>query len=115
MFYHFLLLLIGNILLNMELRISELARQRGMTIADIAKQIGISRVNLSNSLNGNPTLFRLKEVAEILHVEVSELFKKSGTPHVSGYLEYGGNIVKVESIEAIKDFVRKIEDGGEME
>lgn len=115
MFYHFLLLLIGNILLNMELRISELARQRGMTIADIAKQIGISRVNLSNSLNGNPTLFRLKEVAEILHVEVSELFKKSGTPHVSGYLEYGGNIVKVESIEAIKDFVRKIENGGEME
>lgn len=115
MFYHFLLLLIGNILLNMELRISELARQRGMTIADIAKQIGISRVNLSNSLNGNPTLSRLREVAGILHVEVSELFKKSGTPHVSGYLEYGGNIVKVESIEAIKDFVRKIENGGEME
>ena len=54
----------------MELRISELARQRGMTIADIAKEIGISRVNLSNSLNGNPTLSRLREVAKVLNVEV---------------------------------------------
>ena len=44
-------------------------------MADIAKQIGISRVNLSNSLNGNPTLSRLTEVAKILGVEVSELFR----------------------------------------
>ena len=99
----------------MELRISELARQRGMTIADIAKQIGISRVNLSNSLNGNPTLSRLREVAKILHVEVSELFKKSGTPQIRGYLEYGSRIVKIESLDAVKDFVRKVENGIEIE
>ena len=65
--------------MNMDMRISELARQRGMTIADIAKQIGISRVNLSNSINGNPTLSRLKELANFLHVEVSVLFKPANT------------------------------------
>ena len=58
----------------MELRVVEIAHAKGLTMADIAKQIGISRVNLSNSLNGNPTLSRLTEVAEILGVEVSELF-----------------------------------------
>lgn len=93
----------------MELRISELARQRGMTIADIAKEIGISRVNLSNSLNGNPTLSRLREVAKVLNVEVSELFKPANTPQVIGYLEYRGVITKIESLDALKEFINKID------
>lgn len=63
----------------MELRVVELAHAKGLTMADIAKEIGISRVNLSNSLNGNPTLSRLKEVAKILGVEVAELFKGDDT------------------------------------
>ena len=79
-------------------------------MADIAKQIGISRVNLSNSLNGNPTLSRLTEVAKILGVEVSELFKPTSTGKtVSGYLEYDGRIVKVDSLDAVKRFVAEVE------
>ena len=93
----------------MELRISELARQRGMTIADIAKEIGISRVNLSNSLNGNPTLSRLREVAKVLNVEVSELSKPANLPQLSGYLEYRGVITKIESLDALKEFINKID------
>ena len=94
----------------MELRVVELAHAKGHTMADIAKQIGISRVNLSNSLNGNPTLSRLKEVAKILDVEVSELFKPSVTSYaVSGYLEFNGRIVKVDSLDAVKRFIAEIE------
>lgn len=94
----------------MELRVVELAHAKGLTMVDIAKQIGISRVNLSNSLNGNPTLSRLKEVAKILDVEVSELFKPSVTSYaVSGYLEFNGRIVKVDSLDAIKRFISEME------
>ena len=100
----------GNTLPIMELRVVELAHQRGLTMADIAKQIGISRVNLSNSLNGNPTLSRLTEVAKILGVEVSELFKPTSTGKtVSGYLECDGRIVKVDSLDAIKRFIAEVE------
>ena len=94
----------------MELRIKELAKQRGMTIGDIAKEIGISRVNLSNSINGNPTLGRLKEVATILQVEVAELFKKTDTKQVYGYLEYDGEITKIESLDGLKAFLRRVEE-----
>ena len=95
----------------MELRVVELAHAKGLTMADIAKQIGISRVNLSNSLNGNPTLSRLTEVAKILDVEVSELFKPSVTSYaVSGYLEFNGRIVKVDSLDAVKRFVAEVEE-----
>ena len=95
----------------MELRVVELAHAKGLTMADIAKQIGISRVNLSNSLNGNPTLSRLSEVAKILDVEVSELFKPSVTSYaVSGYLEFNGRIVKVDSLDAVKRFITEVEE-----
>lgn len=94
----------------MELRVVELAHQRGLTMSDIAKKVGISRVNLSNSLNGNPTLSRLSEVAKILDVEVSELFKPSVTSYaVSGYLEFNGRIVKVDSLDAVKRFISEME------
>lgn len=94
----------------MELRVVELAHAKGLTMTDIAKQIGISRVNLSNSLNGNPTLSRLKEVAKILDVEVAELFKPTSTGKtVSGYLEYDGRIVKVDSLDAVKRFISEVE------
>ena len=95
---------------SMELRVVELAHAKGLTMADIAKQIGISRVNLSNSLNGNPTLSRLAEVAQILGVEVSELFKPTTTGKVvSGYLEFNGRIVKVDSLDAVKRFIADVE------
>ena len=94
----------------MELRVVEIAHSKGMTMADIAKKVGISRVNLSNSLNGNPTLSRLTEVAKILGVEVSELFKPASTQKVvSGYLECDGRIVKVDSLDAVKQFIAEVE------
>lgn len=94
----------------MELKIVEIAHQKGLTMADIAKELGINRVNLSNSLNGNPTLSRLKEVAKILGVEVSELFKSLPiAKSVAGYLEYDGRIVKITSIDEVKKFIADVE------
>ncbi len=46
----------------MELRVVEVVHAKRLTTANITKQISISRVSLSNSLNGNPTLSRLREV-----------------------------------------------------
>jgi hypothetical protein len=49
-------------------------------------------------------------VANILGVEVSELFKPASTQKVvSGYLEYDGRIVKVDSLDAVKRFIAEVE------
>lgn len=93
----------------MELRIVELAHKRGLTMSDIAKMIGISRVNLSNSLNGNPTLSRLREVAKILNVEVAELFKESEETEIHGYIEYNKKIVKVDNIPALRSVLAEVD------
>lgn len=93
----------------MELRVVEIAHSKGMTMADIAMQIGISRVNLSNSLNGNPTLSRLTEVAKILGVEVAELFKTTpAEKRVSGYVEYQEIVYRIHSVEDLYNLVNII-------
>ena len=61
----------------MALRIREIAKSKGMTMADIADKLGIKAITLSQSLNGNPTLSRLSEVADALGVDVGELFAPS--------------------------------------
>lgn len=83
----------------MALRIKEIAKTKGITMADIAEKIGISPVNLSTSLNGNPTLNRLQEVADVLGVDVPDLFVKENTSDISGFLEYNGKVYKIDDME----------------
>ncbi len=85
------------------LRIKEIAKERGITMAEIAERIGISPVNLSSSLNGNPTLNRLQEVANILEVDISELFVTSKTTSdIRGYIEYGGEVYIVKNEDDLR-------------
>lgn len=65
----------------MELRIKEVIKEKGMTITELADKMGINRVNLSNMVNGNPTVETLNKIADALSVPVTELFEqpKSGT------------------------------------
>lgn len=91
----------------MALRVKEIAKQKGITLTQIAEKLGISNVNLSASLNGNPTLNRLQEVADILEVEVPELFVRQ-KPTVYGYLEVDGKPYKVDSIEVLQNLLNEI-------
>jgi len=60
----------------MELRIKEIIKEKGTTIQSIADAIGVNRVTLSNSINGNPTLETLNKIADALGVSVTELFEQ---------------------------------------
>lgn len=60
--------------------IKEQIQKRGFTISQIASLMtnkngdkGISQSSLSQIINGNPSLDKLKEIASILNISVSEL------------------------------------------
>lgn len=57
------------------MRVKEILREKGVTAKDLAKCLGLSEGALSQSLNGNPTLERLTQIATALGVPVSELFE----------------------------------------
>lgn len=69
----------------MELRIKEVIKEKRMTITELADVMGINRVNLSNMVNGNPTVETLNKIADALGVPLTELFEqpKSNNAYLS--------------------------------
>ena len=57
------------------MRIKELLKEKNITAKELAKMLNLSEGALSQSINGNPTLERLEQIASALGVTVPELFE----------------------------------------
>lgn len=60
----------------MPLRIKEVIKERGTTVQDLAERMGITRVGLSQHINGNPSVEVLERIASALGCPVTELFEQ---------------------------------------
>jgi transcriptional regulator with XRE-family HTH domain len=90
-------------------RIKEILKLRGMTMIQLAERLNINRVNLSSSINGNPRITTLEKIANILEVDLFELFAKPVVENVvTGYLEYNGEIHKIQGLPDLESFVEMI-------
>jgi len=86
-------------------RIKQLLKERHITFQQLADQLGVHRVSLSSSLANNPTLGRLEDISKVLGVPVPELFVKGLENNIKGYLEYNGQIFKVNTIDDVQIFL----------
>ena len=46
--------------------IKSIIKEKGYTIQDVAKKMGVNRVTLTLTLQGNPTYKKLKEIADAI-------------------------------------------------
>ena len=77
---------------------------------EFADKLGIARVNLTKTINGNPTMETLQKIASALNVQVWELFTASTTGEINGFVEYRGTIYKIQSredLQQLNDLVNK--------
>lgn len=58
----------------MGLRIKEIIKEQGITQQEFADRMGISRVGLSQLINGKPSYTTLEKIAELLNVPMWQLF-----------------------------------------
>lgn len=66
----------------MSMRIKELIKEKGETIQSISEKIGVNRVSLTNSINGNPTVDTLEKIASALDVSIAEFFEKTSNDSI---------------------------------
>ena len=92
----------------MALKIKELCKEKNITMAEIATRIGIQPIALSQSLNGNPTLSRLQEVARILGVSVPELFDQKLDESVYGCLYIKGKPRIINNKDELLELVKEL-------
>ena len=84
----------------MELKIDTILKEKGLRMADLAKKLGTNQSNLTKSLDGNPRLSTLTEVAEVLGVNVRELFPDAPVTLSAGTLQMGDKHYALVPIEA---------------
>ena len=92
----------------MGLRIKEICKQKKISLTEVAQHIGINPISLSQSLNGNPTLSRLTEVASVLGVEVADLFDKEPEKNIHGCVYVNGEAVLIKSQKDLEDLLHTL-------
>ena len=62
---------------NINHKVKELCRNKGITIKELAEKMGIAPESLSRAINGNPQLSTIRKIAETLGVSVTDLFYRN--------------------------------------
>ena len=91
------------------LRIKQLVKEKGMTMAEVAKKLGVNPVNLSSAIKGNPTLSTLSKIAEVLEVEVANLFEWEEKA-IYGFVKIGGEVIELSSFDDIEKALIKAKE-----
>ena len=58
----------------MALNIKKAIKEKGLTSIEVAKRMDITKVGLSQHINGNPSVDTLERIAKAIGVDISELF-----------------------------------------
>jgi transcriptional regulator with XRE-family HTH domain len=77
----------------MSLQIKKVIKGKGKSVQEIADKMGISRVGLSQHINGNPSVEVLKRIADAIGVDISELFEQPASDVIN--CPYCGGKIKV--------------------
>lgn len=93
----------------MNFRIKEVAKQKGLQLKDVAEKVGMARESLTRTINGNPTVDTLGKIADALEVDIIELFPQPSQNHVTGYLEYQGEVIKINNNDDLLRLVDRIQ------
>lgn len=92
------------------LRIKELAKQKGMSMEEMADKLGINRVSLSRNINGNPTVETLNKIAYVLGVNIRDLFAYDSESSISGFVKVNGQIYEVANVEDLEAILSKVKE-----
>jgi len=91
----------------MELRIKEIIKSKGMTMQEFSDILGIARVNLTKTINGNPTIETLERIAVALDVPIIELFEQNSG--FTALIDNGGTLYRANSIGELKQLILQFE------
>lgn len=57
------------------IKAKEVIKEKGMTIEEVARRMGITKGSLSAALRGNPTVIYLTRVADAIDCDIRDLFR----------------------------------------
>ena len=90
-----------------QLRIAEILQEKGISKTEFAEMMGIKKQNVNVLLETN-NIKKLDEIAEMLGVELTELWKNKNDslPSINGFVEFDNIIYTIKSKEDFNNLYR---------
>jgi len=82
------------------MRIKEVIKEKGYTIAEVAEKMGISQPSLSKTINENPSVKMLNRIATVLGVRATYLFEPE--EGLYGAVIFKGKTYRIDSVDALE-------------
>ena len=94
----------------MVLRLKEILRSKKVTVISLAVNVGMTQPNMSNIVNGKtqPSLPTLQKIADVLNIELWELFTERKTGELTGVIEYKGVSYVAHSVAELEKIVAEL-------
>ena len=89
-------------------RIKDLIKEKGITQEVIAERVGMKRESLSRIINGNPTISSLQKIADVLEVEIVDLFERSSTG-LNGFVEFNSEVYTIRNVDDLRSLLDRVE------
>jgi len=83
--------------------IDSILKVKRISKTDLANKLGVPRQSIYSYLNGNVSLEKMVNIANVLEVSIWQLFPESGHA-LNGFVEYQGTIHRIQS----KDDLEKL-------
>lgn len=87
------------------LRVQEICKEQGITMRDLADKMKVSYQALYASVSGNPTIGKIKEIADALGVDYLELLEEKREREF--YLKYKGEMKRITESDLIEIFNKR--------
>ena len=88
--------------------IKRVIKDKGYTIQDVAGMIGVNRVTLTNTISGNPTYRKMKQIADAIGCQVTDFFadedKKSD---FAAFVRFNGIHYTADTLD---EFLKQVEE-----
>lgn len=78
------------------MNVKSIIKEKGFTIEAVAAKIGVSRVTLSQTLSGNPTVGTLQRIAEAIGCNVGDFFADEVQQGITHVCPHCGKPIDVE-------------------
>lgn len=92
-------------------RIKDLIRAKGYTQQELADKLGMSRVGLSQLINGKPSYPTLEKIATALNVPMWQLFASPDEvkgENLIALIQHKGDFYKATTMEELEEVVVEI-------